>query len=607
MLKGAVANGDAAQLSMIAGRLTERAATLSGVDASRMKALSAGPHLDQVGRPLRGSAVREDGARDGRTSPALRRTMFAHGSKSRLTEKDLGRFAGDTLLDRIGRAVCRAGVLPRKELFEAWEVARRTRRLFRGGRVMDLAGGHGLLAHVMLLLDDSSPRAIVVDTSVPASAARLQDCAGRRMAPPPGPRRHRRITAGRRVVAPGRRDRVESRLWRAHRRHPRPRHERWRTGGGAAVLPRRRHLRRRRSDWLAGRRRSPSTSAGSRASSGPATVSGRRRFRPRSPRRTVCCSPRPRGRGGPLPRIPHGRRMTVAERINAERVVLAGWSRAILLQLAHPLVAQGVADHSTFRAGLFTAAVRLHHTVQAMRHLTFGGEARARLALDGILAIHRRVNGTLRGAVGPYPAGTAYSAEDPALVLWVHATLLDSLPIVYAELVQPLSAGELDAWCMESAPVARALGAGDDVPTSWATLQAYLTRMHCQRRHRRRPHGAGAGGRRALATVRRPHRSRARPEPRRHGRAAAPERARTVWVRVGTPRRAPPAAGAPPAAHVPPADPDPPGTLAGRAGPRVGPPRAVPTPDSRLPTPDSRPQSPSPEPRAPNATRGTRA
>jgi uncharacterized protein (DUF2236 family) len=169
--------------------------------------------------------------------------------------------------------------------------------------------------------------------------------------------------------------------------------------------------------------------------------------------------------------------MTVAERINAERIVLAGWSRAILLQLAHPLVAQGVADHSTFRAGLFTAAVRLHHTVQAMRHLTFGGDARARHALDGILAIHRRVHGSLREAVGPYPAGTRYSAEDPDLVLWVHATLLDSLPLVYAELVHPLSGPDLDAWCLESASVARALGARDDVPTSWASLQAYFTRM----------------------------------------------------------------------------------------------------------------------------------
>lgn len=101
--------------------------------------------------------------------------MFAHGSKSRLTAKDLARFSGDTLLDGIGRAVCRAGVLPRKELYEAWEVARRTRRLFRGGRAMDLAGGHGLLAHVMLLLDDTSPRAVVVDETIPPSASRLHD------------------------------------------------------------------------------------------------------------------------------------------------------------------------------------------------------------------------------------------------------------------------------------------------------------------------------------------------------------------------------------------------------------------------------------------------
>jgi hypothetical protein len=98
---------------------------------------------------------------------------FSHGSKGRLTTHDLDRFPGETLFDRIGRAVCRAGCLPRKELYEAWEVARRTRRLFRGGRVVDIAGGHGLLAHIMLLLDSSSSSAIVVDPAIPPSAARL--------------------------------------------------------------------------------------------------------------------------------------------------------------------------------------------------------------------------------------------------------------------------------------------------------------------------------------------------------------------------------------------------------------------------------------------------
>ena len=101
--------------------------------------------------------------------------MFAHGSKERLTAHDLPRFPGESLFDRIGRAVCHAGCLPRKELFEAWEMARRVRRRLRGGRIVDLAGGHGLLAQILMLLDDSSPSAIVVDTLIPPSAERLHD------------------------------------------------------------------------------------------------------------------------------------------------------------------------------------------------------------------------------------------------------------------------------------------------------------------------------------------------------------------------------------------------------------------------------------------------
>ena len=101
--------------------------------------------------------------------------QFDPSSKDRLTDHDLGRFPDDTLFHRLARAVCHAGCLPRKELFEAWETARRVRRVCRGGRVVDLGGGHGLLAHAMLLLDDSSPEAIVVDTTIPASSARLHE------------------------------------------------------------------------------------------------------------------------------------------------------------------------------------------------------------------------------------------------------------------------------------------------------------------------------------------------------------------------------------------------------------------------------------------------
>ena len=100
---------------------------------------------------------------------------FSPSSRGRLTEYDLARFPGDTLFDRIGRAVCQAGCLPRKELYEAWEVAKRVRRMFRGGRVLDLGAGHGLLAQIMLILDDSSPEALIVDTRLPPSCQKVHE------------------------------------------------------------------------------------------------------------------------------------------------------------------------------------------------------------------------------------------------------------------------------------------------------------------------------------------------------------------------------------------------------------------------------------------------
>ena len=100
---------------------------------------------------------------------------FDPGSRSKLTRRDIARFGEDTLFHRIAREVCEADCLPRKELYEAWEVARRTRRRFRGGRVIDLACGHALLAQILLLLDDSSAQAVAVDARLPGSAQQLAD------------------------------------------------------------------------------------------------------------------------------------------------------------------------------------------------------------------------------------------------------------------------------------------------------------------------------------------------------------------------------------------------------------------------------------------------
>ena len=99
--------------------------------------------------------------------------MMNRSSKNRLTERERFLFPTDSLFDNIGRAICDAGFLPRKELFEAWETARRVRRLFRGGRIVELACGHGLAAHILLLLDNSSPEAIAADPAISDNAHRL--------------------------------------------------------------------------------------------------------------------------------------------------------------------------------------------------------------------------------------------------------------------------------------------------------------------------------------------------------------------------------------------------------------------------------------------------
>jgi uncharacterized protein (DUF2236 family) len=165
----------------------------------------------------------------------------------------------------------------------------------------------------------------------------------------------------------------------------------------------------------------------------------------------------------------------VSERLNAERLVVLGWSRAVLMQLAHPLLAAGIAEHSTFREGPLVAVRRLRSTVDAMLALTFGSVEDTARTVGTIRAIHRRVNGRLREPVGRFPAGAPYSAEDPALVLWVHITLLDSILMTSDRLVAPVSAADRDRFCVEARWLPVALGAVErDVPTSAEALAACL-------------------------------------------------------------------------------------------------------------------------------------
>ena len=114
-----------------------------------------------------------------------------------------------------------------------------------------------------------------------------------------------------------------------------------------------------------------------------------------------------------------------------------------------------------------------------MLAITFGTDAARAHAIEVIRQIHRRVNGVLASPVGPFAAGVRYSAEDPALVLWVHLTLIESIVESYELLVGPLSERDRDAYCEDAAATALALGAVDeDVPRTWRDLRAAIARSY---------------------------------------------------------------------------------------------------------------------------------
>jgi uncharacterized protein (DUF2236 family) len=168
----------------------------------------------------------------------------------------------------------------------------------------------------------------------------------------------------------------------------------------------------------------------------------------------------------------------VSQKINGEIVVVLGWGPAILLQFAHPLVAAGVADHSSFGARPVERLRRFRHTLDAMLALTFGTSQDVEQAARSINAIHDRVSGQLPSAVGPFPSGTAYSAHDPELLRWVHATMLDILPRAYELFVEPLTNQEKDIYCAEGSGVEPLLGIPSGyLPTSMAQLRRYMAEM----------------------------------------------------------------------------------------------------------------------------------
>ena len=162
-------------------------------------------------------------------------------------------------------------------------------------------------------------------------------------------------------------------------------------------------------------------------------------------------------------------------KVNKESVVLLGGSRAVLMQVAHPLVAMGVSEHSDYMTDPFGRAVR---TFMLGELLTFGSQVKALQAARTINRKHFTVHGDLAIDAGAFSKGTHYNARDPDLLLWVHATLIDTWILCYMLFVGTLTPAEQDTYYQESKEIAHLLGLiPEKMPNTISDLKDYINGM----------------------------------------------------------------------------------------------------------------------------------
>jgi uncharacterized protein (DUF2236 family) len=149
--------------------------------------------------------------------------------------------------------------------------------------------------------------------------------------------------------------------------------------------------------------------------------------------------------------------------LNREAMLLLGAGpRALLLQLAHPQVAAGVADHSDFRADPWA---RLNATLRSYLRIVYGTRPAAHAEIRRLNALHRTIT------------GPTYRARDPELALWVHATLVDSTIVVADRWLAPLSRERRSRYYAETLPIGRAFGIPAELlPADLDGFEAYLDR-----------------------------------------------------------------------------------------------------------------------------------
>jgi uncharacterized protein (DUF2236 family) len=165
-----------------------------------------------------------------------------------------------------------------------------------------------------------------------------------------------------------------------------------------------------------------------------------------------------------------------AWRLNREAMLLLGAGpRALLLQIAHPLVAAGVAEHSDFRSDPWA---RLSGTLRSYLRIVYGTADAARGEIRRLNELHRGIRGKVIEPSAQRRYGGRYSAHDPELSLWVHATLVESTIAAYDAWLEPLSREEKARYYEETLPVGRAFGIpASRLPADLDAFEAYLDDM----------------------------------------------------------------------------------------------------------------------------------
>ncbi len=166
---------------------------------------------------------------------------------------------------------------------------------------------------------------------------------------------------------------------------------------------------------------------------------------------------------------------SMLRRVNRERSVAFSGGRALLMQAAHPLAFAGFYAHTDALAEPYK---RLERTAQVMHTIYFGSREDAERLTRRVRSMHSKVRGTLDEAAGPFAAGTPYAADDPDLLLWVLATLVDSALVVYSKYVRPFTRAERATYWSEYKAVGHLFGLSDaEMPDTLADFESYMDEM----------------------------------------------------------------------------------------------------------------------------------